>query len=438
VQTFSPGGVVSFPKSVIVCTIENGFTPANWAAAIQSQFQASGTSLGIPELATLTVTLGYRGILVFAFDADHKDYTLCLDILPDERLDPNFAILPFGFPFFSFAPTPPVPESQDTAFLQTSTGGKLSMPNAPFFGPPSIRTFDEGTFPLIWLPQTAGLPVPSPPLVKQENSPAYYAFDFDFPLTLINNLLAEVFTQMRTKVYNDTGYMMQTRAPVIQFNEATATFSIAADAYSVGSLGRGSLSTGQVYPRKMEAVRIYFNRELSDLFLFSGTRNLDGSTTLNFDQATLMPASQIGLTGGLRSVLTTNFSPVASLWSPVGALVFKASRFNAAPQLTNPPSILGTTDTGLGQPELTSYSSELSLTDVIPYNTAPWGTTDQLYSPTVLHFIQILAQGVSLSVIDFGVQWRHRLTGELFDVLMNPMASISVLYYLRRNDVVDS
>jgi hypothetical protein len=422
----------------MTATLVNGVPLPTWAGDLQAAIQFQGTNMAIPELVTLTVTIGYKGALVFAFDADHAAYTLCLDVRPEDRPFPNLAILPFGFPFYAYQVDPVLnPEFSENAYLQTSSGGRIRMPNTPLFNPPTVTTFTEAMRPLIWQPQTGGLPVPDSPFEKQQNAAAYYAFDFDFPLTLINNLLSETFALLRTQVYVATGHMLQTRAPVLQFNDSNATFSIAADAYSVPSLGHLMVSAGQVYPIPMEDVRIDFNGPLSDLFMFCSTRNPDGSSTLNFGQAKLTPAVKLGLSGPSRAVLTTNFSPVASLWSPVASLVFTASRFNAAAQLTNPPGTIGVTDTGLGQPEKTSYSTELTLTDVVPYNTAPWGFTDQLYTPTVLHFIQILAQGLALSVVDFGIKWRHRLTGEPMDLLLNPMASISVLYYLRRNDIVD-
>lgn len=301
------------------------------------------------------------------------------------------------------------------------------------------------TVALQWVPQAAGVSTPPGPNGDrgQARSAAYWCFDYQWFVTILNTALQSAWNTIAADISSQSsgGIVVRTKAPYVVYNASSRWFTLYADALSTSGQGKPFTSSGIVSPGVQELMTgIQMNELLANLMMFPATYDAQGNATLRFNAAPVVSTGVSSASGTDSWVaLSNDFSPVASLWSPVGSLVFLTQYFPIRSEVTSAPTVFGGSDIGVGASQGVGYDSQLILSDVIPNITdaSDWRTQTVLYAPTVLRWVDMPCGNLPLDTVDFNLGWRNRFTGEVIPLTLNPMASFGVKVLLRRKDVVD-
>jgi hypothetical protein len=230
------------------------------------------------------------------------------------------------------------------------------------------------------------------------------------------------------------------------FNAASKTFSLYSDAYCTPSLNAAPLSAA--FTDYQERLTISFNEFVSNLLMLPASFAAGGVATCNFSQSPLVTTTANSYSGGAPPLppsgawvaLSNDWSPTASLWTPVGSIVFTTRVIPVQSESLSAPSVYGApNDVGGGAPVGTSSSSSLILSDVVPVagDSSDFRSNSIIYAPSVLRWVDMPAGGFRLDEIDFELGWRNNRTGEITPITLNPMASFSAKLLFRRKDIID-
>ena len=310
------------------------------------------------------------------------------------------------------------------------------MPFPVFYNQGSSAGF-TGTSTLQWIPQTGGLPTPAPPLVSQAESVAYWTYDYQWFVGILNTALVQAFNSaVAQALAAPTPVVFASSAPIVTYDGTTKMFTFWGDELCTPSISypNGSSDAGS------ELMTVRFNQMLSDLLLFPATFDSLGNAQLNFDQGlSKVPPFSRGGTDTKWVALVNDFSPVASLWSPIGSLVIQTSLMPTDSELVSRPTVYGALTAGNTVIQTTGDSAKV-LTDVVPniMDASDWRSQTTLYTPMILRYIDMpTGDHYVMDQVDFKLGWRNAGTGTITDITLNPMASCEVKIMLRRKDILD-
>jgi hypothetical protein len=266
--------------------------------------------------------------------------------------------------------------------------------------------------------------------------------DYEHFVIMTNTALAEAWGKVQQQVLALTGTTPLSQCPYLSFNPSSKTFTLYCDAWccaSTSSTGVSnstvSLSAGRVTPLLEERLQVGLNEMLQNLLMLPASVTTSYGSTLNFSTAKLTQTGRRAATPAGWAACSNDFSPTASLWSPIGSLVFLTAHWPVRTEISTTPTQYGADDFGVARTTTsTTYDSLQVLSDVVPNITdaSDWRAQTTLYSPTVLRWIDFPASGFSIDTIDFRIGWRNGVTGRVVPLTMNPLARFSVKIQLRR------
>jgi hypothetical protein len=391
----NPGSV--FPFSVTITpapgTDAGSFGTSICTAINQSVVpNVSNNALGEP---TLTLTCG-QNFSVYAFSQS--------------------AALAYGFEYSPSSIGPWVIQSTQIS----GSNWAVTFPRSPFLSP-AVSAISSSTASLIWSPQTVGLLTPTAPLDHQEETVAYWTYDYQWFVKIFNAALASAINAALPSILPPP----LTSMPSLVYSGSSKTFSLVAQASLVPTTATG-------YPQGLK-LTLQFNELLQNLLMLPAQFDYSGNAQIDFTGA-------VPIAGTELVSLNNDFSPVASLWSPIQSIVFTATRYNARSELNSANIPVGTGNVGFSVGTSTSYETSQVLSDVIPNQTdaSDWRAQTTLYSPTVLRWVDMTAAGVPLTSIDFGLAWRNRYTGSVIPLTMNPLSSFGVKLVFKHKGCIDA
>ena len=443
ITTYMPGGAVltqaGYTTAVTVFTGASILsTPAALATMLETQLSTNGLDIVTNAMKVAVASPVTKQLLIY--------------------LDPSAAVSVAGYNFEISISTKPggTLNVEDAAALMGMTDpftplksvqGQVVTPLAASRDPSAglQEYFSTQTVSLQWVPQAAGIPRPLGPNTSrgQSRSVAYWCFDYQWFVTILNNALATAWDLIFADIFAQSSgaIVCRTKAPFCVYNASSKTFTLYADACSTSGLGHTFSSSGSVSPGVQEFMKsIQMNELLENLMMFPAVYDRSGNATLRFNASPLVSTGVASASGTDSWVaLSNDFSPVGSLWSPIGSLVFLTQYFPIRGEVTSAPTVFGGSDIGLSAAQGVGYESQQILSDVIPNITdaSDWRSQTTLYSPTVLRWVDLPSGQLALDTVDFNLGWRNRITGEVVPLTLNPMASFSVKIMLRRKDIVD-
>lgn len=416
-------------------------------------------------------------------------------ILPDGSLDPEAGQLQFfwlpatmtAFPGYEFSvdfinadPTadnenpytfgfPIVPNTYGNhpkptgTYTVRSTGSVLLMPNVAltsnqmYHGP----IYFTATQSLEWTSEQINGPAP-----VALDDPYYWASSYSTFVSMFNAALRTCWLSVCGQAaatalpigtvlpVQTQPIQLQSQCPFLAYNESSKTFSLYGDSWSFTNSGtprnlggRGGDSKFLYLPNYQEYSSISFNEILQDLLMLpvQSVDQVSGNVLIEFDDAALVTATPntavtMGNPANLGrwSVCTNDTSPVGSMWSPIGSLVFLTRFFPIRPEYVSTPTTYTDTNIGTSQIVQTGSDSSQILSDVVPAiaDAADWTNSMILYNPTILRWVDMPCGAFQLDTVDFTLGWKNRLTGKVKPVYLNPLAAFSVKILLQRKDVL--
>ena len=437
ITTYDSSGQTVTPwTSIPIAAPTAGQTGANWATAITTAITGATSD---QLLTSMTVAYGGDGKLIFQnAPATSGSFQICVYLLAADK-DPVATTNPLTTPMptlaqaFGFSYLQPGALPQSYILSSTAGGNNIHMPNVAFYLPPVAQPPVTVTVPLKWVSQN-GLPLSDPRNVNTYDQQAYWCYDYDWFVGILNTALASAAQAMKQQVASNLNISLVYQTPATAFLASSASFSIIADANytrtntliggAPASVGAGQISG---------YVDIAFNGMLADLMMFPAAFNFyTGMATLNFSSA--IPFSTIS--GYVQ--LTNNFSPTGSLWSPVDSLVFVTQAIPVKAETTPPIFQSGAITSGLGTSVSTTRDAAQMLTDVVPYQTdaCQWRSQTQLYQANPYRWVSI-SQGNTggLLTLDFSIGWRNNRSGTVMPIYLNPTSGMTVKLLFRRKDI---
>jgi hypothetical protein len=407
---------------------------ASWCALLQTAIRASGAAAGIASVANASVSPN-AGVIQIALDQAIDTAWIAVsgaDIAANAAV-PNALGLPQSYAAGTWLPfKPPLPDLGKSAHW-------LGL-NWPFIvAEGTVATYTASAV-TQWVPQVFGSPVPPSPLKSggQADAVAYWTFDYTWVVALFNKTLRAAWAALESQVQSP----FVSACPVLVFNAASKTFTLYSDSFCTSGLGVTS-GSGDV-ANYSENLTVSLNEFVANLLMLPASFDLFGNATLNFSQSPLATVEAGDVppvpTSGAWVALTNNFSPTASLWSPIGSIVFTTRVIPVASENVSAPSVYGADgDVGNGAPLGTSSSTSLMLSDVVPASgdSSDFRSNSIIYAPTVLRWVDMPAGGFRLDEIDFELGWRNNRTGVVTPIRLNPMASFSAKLLFRRKDIID-
>jgi len=282
---------------------------------------------------------------------------------------------------------------------------------------------------LIFVPENKVASVPSPPLVKQDNSQSYYNLNsFQSFIEIINTAFSNALIGLQAIV----GAPISTaRQPFIQIDQAGYCYIYADQTFFNSSLGVGNY------------IEIFFDEGLYN-YLSSFQYDYFGSGILTIPFARyrlrvvgsplFAPQNTFSITDGLGTytslVCFQDFVATQS-WSPVAGLLFRSQILPVKPSLSGLPTIYG----GLNQnQQVASSNLILQLTDlVVNNNDGKQYKPGVLYVPTAEYRLISLFGTTPLYTIDIEVQWVDNF-GNAYPLLLAPGATATMKILFRRKD----
>ena len=447
VTTIDPSNQVKKIAQANVYYPSGGLIPnlASWVTSINAAFAAIDAVNDGGCMKALTCSED-NGFLKFMVASGFPGWTFTIDLFgrngnPDRGVGydytANTAASWFGMPNLpsetwgqlgsggkNLNPSPWVQRSDSLGVLVT--------PNLPFSTYTSLITATSGSVNLQWVPQTSGLLAPRPPIPGQVESTAYWTYDYEWFVGIFNTAMKQAYSQLILSA-SAQGYTVTTVAPLLQYVPSSKSFSLYMDSGCTSSVWNPKSADNA------EELSVSFNEPLQNLLMLPASYDPYGNVILNTSNAAFVSGAPI--VGATKDwvVLTNDFSPVASLWSPIGSLVFGTQFFPVRSEVSSAPQIYGIGDVGQGSQVDTASDSTQLLSDVIPniVDASDWRAQTTLYNPTVLRWVDMPSGSFPLDTIDFQLGWRNARTGTITPLTLNPLASFSVKILLRRKDVLD-
>ena len=321
-------------------------------------------------------------------------------------------------------------------FCLTSSATSLTLPN-PFGYATPVMTQVPVTQTLMWTPQTLGLPTPPSPLGGQQVNLAYFCYEYQFFVNFFNRAMQAMWNSLASSAAAGALGLDEGAPPILAYSGSTKCFTLYMDPALVLGLNRprgaASLGNGLV---SSTVVQLGLNRMLQDLMcLPAASYDTYGNATLDFTNAPVVePGFALGALTRFAA-LTNDFSPVASLWSPVDSIVLTSTRFNARQEVSSAPALIGADTAGFGAINSVNYTTSNILTDIVVVlsDAADYRKEITAYVPTgELRYIDLgECAPPGLMSTDMGLAWKST-SGEIVPITLNPNASMSCKVVLRR------
>ena len=264
---------------------------------------------------------------------------------------------------------------------------------------------------VVWEPQVQGQQDPPAPLEQQFLSRFYYSYDYDHMLRLINNAYSACWRALNTQ-YGQWWAASGNTAPFPGLSGGIpfVTYDGATDFFTVSA--RGSLTS--------EAWQIAMNEPLRQL--------------LNHFSCTITPAADLPYVLRMPAAAADGYWRLtqqrssSDAWSPVAAICL-CTQMPIVSELNSAPTLLGRGDSAIQAPSKASVSV---VTDVA----LPLARGDDYLG--LISFGEVVRRRVQLqstqplSTINFSLWWKHRLSGELIPLALQPDGNASIKACLER------
>jgi hypothetical protein len=307
-------------------------------------------------------------------------------------------------------------------------------------GPSGVVSWRDGGggASMTWVPQDATAPPPQPatPTTGQDvSSNYYYAYDVQYVVSLLNNLL-------QAAVAANTTYTQYMYNAVFTFNPSTSLITL------TSPQTQSSPNPPSSFPTFVTALYWIIVNEplralLSNFVFTSGTSESSTDPTMynafynkgaigttayalvdgpSFGATLVSPAPPPGLQQQPAIYATTQSSQSVGAWSPVSAFAFTSSNLPAAFEVDATPLLYGTVSPNAsGSSTLTNVLTDIA----VDTSGHPEVVNDTvIYEPATLRWISLVG-GSPIRDVSLRLMWRGAMDGLLRPVTLSTGASIS-------------